>query len=413
MILSFLSSLRLTLALLLGLALVSVGGTVRPLAEGRYELFYQSHWFRALLALLALNMAVCTVKTVRRNLQDRRGLLATLHSEQVFACPLRYVLPRDAAPGDFEAALRGAGYRVDRRGESLLGRRGLVGRWGSTLVHLACLAVMAGALAGAAGFVGTLNIHVGDKSAVYFDWDRQQDLPLGYEFRLDHFEPRYYPIELRFVALDPQTREVVRTYTCSEGETVPLEGTGFEVRVARFIPEEEHLMLELYRRGEYVGLYHAFGGKTEQDNPVDPGFELRPVAFRDPMLKQLHSEVSILRDGQVVKQGVIEVNHPLVFEGVTIYQTAYNRDKFGYWYAGFQFSRDPGEAVVWGACIVLMCGLLFAFAVPWRAVGVTRVDDEVLLVVLAGFRGEAGEAAFRRLEEQLTTVQEGVERPEG
>ncbi len=206
MIIRFLSSLRLTLGLLLGLALVSVFGTLQPAADNRYQVFYQSPWFRLLLALLALNLVVCTLKTIRRNLQDRSRYREILGSEQVFSFPRRYVLAGDTALPSLEQGLRSLGYRVRSYGEQLVAQRGRLGRWGSTLVHLSCLGIMAGALAGELGFVGTLNIYVGDKSAVCYDWDLQRDRALGFEVRLDAFEPLYYPIDLQFTAALPGGR---------------------------------------------------------------------------------------------------------------------------------------------------------------------------------------------------------------
>lgn len=407
MILRFLSSLRLTLGLLLGLALVSVAGTFRPAAEGRYDLFYQSPWFRLLLALLALNLAVCTLKTIRRNLRDRCRQWEVLRTDQVFASPLRYVLPRDAAVDPLAGKFEQQGYRVWRDGERLLARRGLAGRWGSTVVHLSVLVIMLGALTAQLGFVGTLPLYVGDKSAVYFDWTKQKDLPLGFEFRLDFFEPVYYPIELQFAVVDPQSREAIRNYTVREGDSVELPMPGTVARVIKFIPLEEHLILGIYRNGTYLGEYHAMGGRQPFANKLDLGMELRPVAFRDPVLKQLHSEVSILEKGQLVKEGVIEINLPLEYKGIVIYQTAYNRDKFGFWSAGFQFSRDPGKPVVWAGCIFLVLGLLMAFAIPYQVVGVTCIDGETLFVALAGFRGEAGQGDFDRLERSLIDAMAG------
>jgi len=404
MVFRFLSSLRLTLALLLGLALVSVAGTLQPAADGRYELFYQSPAFRLLLSLLAINLAVCTVKTIHRNLRERSGQMELLRTDQVFACAMRYVLPRNAAVESLGRELGRQGYRVWRDGERLLARRGVAGRWGSTLVHISVLVIMLGALTAQLGFVGTIPLYVGDKSAVYFDWSRQQDLPLGFEFRLDFFEPLYYPIELKFAAVDPKSRETMQTFTAREGESVQLPVPGVVAKVVKFIPLDEHLILGIYRNGVYLGEYHAMGGKQPLANTVDPGVELRPVAFRDPILRQLHSEVSILEKGRVVKEGVIEVNQPLEYKGITIYQTAYNRDKFGFWSAGFQFSRDPGKPVVWTGCLTLLLGLLLAFAVPCRVVGVSRIDGEVLFVALSGFRGEAGQKTFDRLERSLTDV---------
>lgn len=399
--LKFLSSLKLTLALLLGLSGLAVIGTVRPLAEGRYELFYQSLWFRFGLALLAVNLAACTLKTLRRNLRDREQLFELLHGEQVFAVSPRYVLSAKLEIQALQRGLTDSGYRVARQGDALLARRGLPGRWGSTLVHLAVLIIMCGALAGEMGFVGTLNLHVGDKSATYYDWSKDDDRPLGFEFRLDRFAPVYYPIELQFAAFEPATRREIRRYTVKEGDTVELPPPGGSARVEHFDPLTEDLLLTINRDGRELGEYHAMGGKHRFNNVLDLGFELRPLAYRDPVLKQLHSEVSILERGQVVHQGAIEINHPLSYRGVKIYQTAYNRDKFGFWSAGFQVTRDPAEPLVWFGSILLIGGLLVAFFNPYRAVGITRYGDETLLVGLAGFRGQAGEELLDALEKHL------------
>ncbi|BCR06341.1 hypothetical protein DESUT3_34100 [Desulfuromonas versatilis] len=400
MFIRFFSSLRLTLGLLLGLALVSVAGTLRPVADNRYEVFYQTPWFRLLLGLLALNLVVCTLKTIRRNLGDRRRQLETLGSEQMFALPLRSSLPSDTVFAALVSELRGMGYRTEQQGEQVLAVRGRAGRWGSTLVHLSCLAIMAGALAGEFGFVGTLNIHVGKKSGVILDWDRGGDRELGFEFRLDAFEPRYYPLELQFQVSSAQG-DVLEEITTREGEVVPLPKPGFSAGVKQFEIAKRQLTLEILRSGVPWGVYRATPEGQSFDGP--PGFDLVvvPTAFRDPVLRQTHSEVSILEGGQVVRQGVIEVNRPLVHRGVAIYQTAFDQDQFGFWYAGFQFSKDPGEPLVWCASILLMLGLALSFLLPYRVVGIRRVDDDLQLVGLGGFRGPSGSRMFARLEGRL------------
>ncbi len=399
--LRLLSSLHLTLGLLLGLAFLAVWGTLRPAADGRFEVYYQTPWFRLVLGLLALNLAVCTAQTLLRNLRDRSRLLAQLNSEQPLAVPLRAVLPADREAAELAASLRRQGYRVEQEGERVLGRRGLAGRWGSTLVHLSVLVMMGGALAGELGFVGTLNIHIGKSSDVYFDWDTKTDQPLGFTFRLDHFEPRFYPIELRFEAVEPGSGRVLQSYQAKEGEEVQLPRPGLSARILAFVPFERRLVLELRQDGRPLGEYLGYPAPMQLNNAINPGFELRPTEFRDPILKQMHSEVSILEGGRVVNQGVIEVNQPLVHRGVRIYQTAFDQDKFGFWYAGFQFSRDPGEGVVWVCCVLLSLGLMAAFFIPWRAVGIQRSEGTWLLVALGGFRGDGGVETFARLADRL------------
>jgi cytochrome c biogenesis protein len=404
MLIRFLSSLKLTLALLLGLSLVSIFGTLGPGEMGRFDLFYQSAWFRALLGLLALNMGVCTVKTIVRNLGDKARFFEVLRSELVFSRSQRYLLPSDLEVAAAGEGLRQLGYRLYLDGEQAYARKGPWGRWGSTIVHVSFLGIMLGALLAETGFVGTLNIYVGDKSPVYFDWEEQRDLPLPFEFRLDYFEPIYYPIEVRFGALRSDSGERIAAFEGKEGETVQLPVPGMSAKILKFLPREKQIILGIYSGGRYLGEYRATDSEKRYEGEGELPLAFVPIAFREPMLKQLRSDVSIIEGGRVVAQGTIKINHPLTYNGISIYQTAFDRDKFGNWYAGFQFSKDPGEPVVWVGCILMVLGLAIAFAVPFRAVGITRIDGEVLLVTLAGFRGEGGSREFERLERHLVQL---------
>jgi cytochrome c biogenesis protein len=405
MILRFLSSVKLTIPLMLGLAVTSIYGTFKPrtmLVDGieisRYELFYQAPLFRIFLGLLALNLVVCTVQTIRRNLGDLQRFTETLTRAE--GLTQRHTFPSDTDQNQLLGNLQKAGYTTTRTDEGIIGRKGRTGRWGSTIVHISVLIIMFGALLAETGFVGTLNIYVGDSSSTVYDWDTLRDRRLGFSVRLDHFEPIYYPLDLRFTLYDPDTNAEITTVTSREGETVNLPGT-YSAQVRRYIVEQKLLVLGLYRQGRYLGEYNATPNEVKAPAGSQLGFVIRPTGYRDPMLKQLHSEVSIIEKGEVVRQGVIEVNTPLVHRGVAIYQTAYNRDKFGSWYAGFQFSKDPGEPLVWFGTITICLGLLLAFVVPYRAVALISTNGRQELVAISGFRAEAGREAFTVLTEKL------------
>ena len=248
MILRLLSSVKLTIPLMLGLAVVSIYGTVKPptmLLDGievsRYELFYQTPLFRLFLLLLALNLAVCTWRTVRRNLDDLQRFEETLAQDRNLSQV--HAFGSGVKPLQLERELQRAGYKTARTGAGMIGRKGRSGRWGSTIVHVSVLAVMLGALLAEAGFVGTQNIYVGDSTRTVLDWDTLTDRNLGFSFRLDHFEPIYYPLDLRFALVDPETGTTRATVTTREGETVELPGTGHSAEVRRFIPEQKLLVL--------------------------------------------------------------------------------------------------------------------------------------------------------------------------
>lgn len=397
-ILDFFCSVKLTIALLLGISVVAVGGTLWPVEQDaiqRYELYYQALWFRLLLGLLALNLAACTWRTWQRVTGEKRRLLEQLQAAGGGDRRGDHELP-GVELDRLAERLHGQGYRIECSADRLLARRGVVGRWSLPVLHLAILAIMLGALAAQFGFVGTVNIYVSHQSDTYFDWDSQREVPLGFTLRLDHFEPQYYPIDLRFATYDGQSRQLLQEFTAREGDTVALSAD-LSVLVRRFFPEEQHLVLDVFYRGAPLGEYHSLSGQRSYPNSIDPGVVIKPTAFRDPLLKQLHSRVSILENGEVVRQGVIEVNSPLVHRGVAIYQTAYSRDDAGFWACGFQLSKDPGEPLVWVGCVVLVLALGLVFMVRLRALGVVATGNGCRLVSLAGFRGEAGTARWTAL----------------
>lgn len=405
-LLDFFGSVRLTLGILLILAAGAVGGTLWPVEQAvgegppvqRFDLYYQAWWFRALLGVLAINLAVCTWRTIQRALSQERRLLQAVAG--IAADGPGCDLPAGTAE-QLTARLAAAGYRVSTAGGKLLGRRRAAARWAVPVLHLAVITIMLGAVAGELGFVGTLNLYVTHQADTIFDWETQAPRPLDFTLRLDHFEPVYYPIDLQIAVIDRQRMQALQTITTREGETVAAGG-GLVMRVLRFYPEEEHLVLFLERHGRPVGEYHALSGKREYPNNPDPGVLIKPAAFRDPVVKQLRSQVTVLENGQEVKQAVIEVNSPLVHRGIAIYQTAYARDPNGFWYCGFQFSRDPGEPLVWGGSIVLSLALLAVFCLRPQSVAVVPGDSGWRLTALGGFRGEAGRA---RLEALATSLQ--------
>ncbi|WP_020674955.1 cytochrome c biogenesis protein ResB [Geopsychrobacter electrodiphilus] len=392
----FFSSVKLTISLLLGMAVVAIPATVIKPEMGRYEVFYQTAWFRSLLFLLALNLLVCTIRTINRNLRDRPRFYA-----QLAQLPESALRLQTSSIDPLLVALTSLGFRGEQIGNRIWGRRGRAGRWGSTLVHCSLLAIMFGAILGQRGFVGTINTYLHDENRSYFDWNLQKEKPLGFTLRVDRFALEYYPITLRFDLVDADKGTKLGTFTLLEGESIDLADRKLRVQARHFNPDEKILTLGIFRNGNFVGDYLVFPGDERFGDLKNPGVEARNVQFRDPILKQMESDMTILEKGKVVKQGTIRVNEPLTWRGVSIYQTAYSRDKSGNWATGFQLSKDPGEMIVWIASVLLLLGLAAAFIIPYRAVGIRRYEDDFYLLPLHGFRGELGQEQLAEIARRL------------
>lgn len=390
------SSVKLTLVLLLLLAVVSIGGTLTPVETQRYELFYQSHWFRLLLALLALNLTCCTFKNLPNKWHYRRRLhdFLALQNE---GCPLQASSFKTLAE-----RLQTAGYRTEQIDGQLLAERGSWGRWGSLLVHVAILLIMIGGLLGETGFVGTINTYLQQPNQRYFDWDLQQDRELGFSFRVDDFRLRYYPIQLRFDLIDAQSGAPHGRLMLFDNETFSVPGSGLTVQLRGFDPEVRILTMDVLEEGVSLGEYQIGAGVERFGAVQHPDFRLNHIEFRDPVLKQMESRVSVLVEGRVVKQALVRVNEPLTYRGISFYQTAYGRDDAGNRSVGFQLSKDPGEWLVWAATLLLMLGFALAFFLPRRVLGIKTVGEQLLLIPLHGWRGEGGSQQLQRLTKKLS-----------
>ena len=397
--LRLLGSLQLGLVLLLLLAVLAVGGTISPVAPNRYELFYQSIWFRTLLALLALNLTCCTLRTLPQKWRSRSRLFAALDS----AAPADGTSWSLGSATELAARLQQAGYRLRRQDRQLLAERWPSGRWGVVIVHLAVLLVMAGAIWGEAGFVGTLNTYLKQPNRHYFDWQAQRDLPLPFSLRVEEFRLRYYPIPLRFDLIDPLTGRPYAQLQRNDHEAFVVPGTAYRVQLRGFDPDARLLTMEVYRNAQPLGTYLVGEGFEQFGRQRNPGFRLTNLEFRDPVLKQTAAGVTIWEGGKQVRQATIQVNEPLTHRGVSIYLVAYNRDPQGHWSVGFQLSKDPGEPLVWAGCCLLMVGFLMVLLLRPRALGIKTLEGEFYLYPLHGWQGEIAERQLRELLRTLPT----------
>jgi hypothetical protein len=75
-----------------------------------------------------------------------------------------------------------------------------------------------------------------------------------------------------------------------------------------------------------------------------------------PMPKDFISDVSVIKEGNIIKKKTIEVNKPLYYGGYLFYQTSYD-DKAGK-YTVLNVLSDNGLFVVFGGYILLILGLI-------------------------------------------------------
>ena len=207
----FLSSVKLAIVLIILLTVASIVGTLIPqgrsLAEysARYGslsgLFlalrltrlYQSAWYLALLLLFAANTIVCTIsrfgpkwrRAFRPVPEAEAKSVASMRASARFRLPLTLAAARDRVAGRLESRR----YRLDESAKDgktvILARKRRLGWFGSDIVHLGLLVIIAG------GFTSGLGVR---RSELALTDGQTADVPhAAFQVRLDKFETEYYP----------------------------------------------------------------------------------------------------------------------------------------------------------------------------------------------------------------------------
>ena len=214
----FFASVRLTVAVLLLLPATSVIGTLIPqnadpasymraFGDFTYRLLkvfdlfdmYYSWWFQALIAVLALNITVCTIKrwpAIWKTVSSRQINKSGLSSKK----PLKE-FSDVRSPENLEslylnyAKRKFRNYKIESEnsGFRLFAEKGRWTRLGVPAVHLSIVVILAGALIGSFfGFDGFVNIPEGESSDSIRLRNSSDTLALGFEVRCDDFDVSFY-----------------------------------------------------------------------------------------------------------------------------------------------------------------------------------------------------------------------------
>ncbi|MDJ0782341.1 MAG: cytochrome c biogenesis protein ResB [Desulfosarcinaceae bacterium] len=425
----FFASVKLTVVVLLALALTSIIGTLIPQnqpLEEYYQAFgdflfrvfavldlynmYNAWWFQLLLALLILNIIVCSI--------DRLSSLSKI----VFVRHPRFSLKRFRkakpnhsfrAPGDADTLLETYQAVVKRhfryqRVETVDGATCIYaekGRWtrlGVYVVHFSIVLLIIGAMIGSLfGFEGFVNIPEGEGT----DTIRMRNNPalgmrLPFEIHCDDFHmetwpngaPKLFRSSLRLVQNgktiyqkdivmnDPIRFQGINVFQSSYGELPPDRRAQTGADNDR-VPESFDLQLtsadsgmtytKTARIGDAIDLPEGLGSFTVEEYVPDMQFggqdlgpalrgRLNPATgeAREVTLPLRFPNFDKMRQGKVV---IAVANTPN--ERFTPPSPTEKR-----YYTGLQVTRDPGVSVVYLAFIMMIAGCAITFFMSHRQI---------------------------------------------
>jgi cytochrome c biogenesis protein len=391
-------SVKLTIFLLILLALLSIIGTVimqnasseeyvRRYGETLYELLdffnifdmYHSWWFSAILLLLVINLFTCSINRLPGIWKQMIRGAGPNGLEDSMVKTLPYVEKihiREFTP-DVEDQIRSkikGLYKDIKRietpaGVTLFSERGQFSRLGVPISHLSILIILIGGLMGSIfGFRAFVNILEGESVNRVFLRNSKGEVsyPLPFELRLDDFQISFYDL--------PRPEKLVKEYS---SQVTVLENGKEVLKQTVKVNHPLHYGGVAFYQSSYGALHEVALGvqfKGEKDKEIVRAFEGDTVQipksnFQIRILRYAHEvhngkdgvQILLLKPKEPPRSQWILKDAPefdqqkgselsFTLEGVT--------DKE---YTGLQATRDPGVWIVWTGCGLMILGFIVSF----------------------------------------------------
>jgi cytochrome c biogenesis protein len=448
----FLASIKLAIILLILLAVASILGTLLPQIPRGFEpqasadwivsfqehygkaavLFeklqlikvYRSAWFLALLGIFALNLIVCTLirlspkyrRAFRPRLESDPGNLLALKTSARFKANA----PVAETAGELKRLLAAAHYRVREAGREsrilYLARKRIWGIFGSDVVHLGLLVVLAGGILSGAGSVRS--------QIEFFNKGDLRPVPgAAFDLRLDKFVTEYYPggsvksWKSTLTVLERQNP--VRTQVVEVNRPLTYQGYSFyqmsygwkwdEVAVEFWVKEKSDAAF-LRKLKLKIGERVLLDDKGQTSISVErfiPDFVLGEGNKPETRSLQPGNPAALIkgfRGGKEIFSGWIFADFPdfAQMHGAAEIDLIFEFKSFD---AGqfpvIEAAKDPGAVLIWLGCALVMLGLGLAFYWPtWEikaSLAVSQGKTEVILGGIAAKGREAFGAEFERI----------------
>ena len=445
----FFSSVKLTLVLLILLAIACILGTLIPqreeaiefarqLSPSTFKLFhlldlfdmYHAAWFRIIIGLLAINLIVCSMdrfpgawkRFKAEPRPDRQRPFDSTHPYHSFSVQ-RDIESVTHKVKDFLAQrYKTVHHKQTPDTKFFYCEKGRYSHFGVYLVHFSVLIIIIGALVGSFfGFEGFVNILEGDsidKISLRKDMSHYE---LGFSVRCDKFlvkfyddgAPKEYRSDLSFLVDGKVVKKasllvnhpvVFRGITFYQSSYGSIPGDRVRIRILREASEPQIASAEV-RIGEKVDLPDGDGSfkilKVNQNFMRMGPAMLVSVEKKGPQGLE-KKEFWVFKRQESIKRhfpGIFErfeKLNPSAFKPYTFYLDGIEAR----YYTGLQVNRDPGVPIVWTGCFLMIAGLFVTFFTSHRRIWL-RVENtkKGVLVRIAGMSSKNPVGLERELED--------------
>jgi cytochrome c biogenesis protein len=434
----YFSSLKLTIFLLIGLAAVSIIGTVIPqgnpppaeylqtISQAKYDSYrmlgffdmYHSWWFRFLLYLLTLNLVACTLRRLPHDWKTMTEIVPTLDDGREKSLANSHVWKLKGSVGDMRRAAAellktsfAAPLETKVNDEyHLFAQKGRFSRLGVYILHAGIIVVFIGAIIGSIfGFKGSVWINEGESVSAVLSSRDGTPLDLGFSVRCDAFSVSFYdtgaPKEFKSILT---VVENGRTVIDKRPVIVnaPLTYKGMTFYQSSYSPASApvfHLSARDRKSGAVSRITVAQGETVRLPN----GESLRALDYTQdisPHIPQLAGpavRLELLPKEGASRTFLLLRNYP-DFDDMRGGEQLFSFDGIDEkWRTGLQVTRDPGVGIVWAGCILLVAGIFMAFFLSHRRIWVRIGGGRVIMAGSAGRNQGAFREFFDGLADKL------------
>jgi cytochrome c biogenesis protein len=423
----FFSSLKLTIFLLIGLAVVSIIGTVIPqgtpppmeylqtISETKFELYsklgffnmYHSWWFILLLYLLTLNLVACSLRRLPHDwkLVNRQVTVLDEQLEKSLPNVQFWKVSQSAANlKDPVAAMLGQEFAtplVTKVNEEyhLFAQKGRFSRLGVYILHFSIIIVFIGAMIGSFfGYKAFVQIAEGEAASAVTSTSGEP-INLGFAVRCDSFSLSFYdsgaPKEYRSVlSVIENGRLTVDHQAVIVNSPLTYRGiTFYQSSYSQAGPPTFRFAVRDRKSGATT-LVTATGNRPVELSEGEtltvlgyvPNFGTIFPGYTGPAV-----QVQMTGENVTTEPFALLEKYP-----------AFNADKGGAyfisfagsnqkWRTGLQVTKDPGVWVVWLGCFLLVTGIFVSFFLSHRRIWVRIGGGRI---VVAGSTSK-NQAVFR------------------
>jgi cytochrome c biogenesis protein len=436
-----LSSLRLTIGLLIVLAVASIFGTVIPQNAAPEEYLrvyklttykilhilgfldmYRSWWFIFLLALLCLNLITFSIGRFRLTLRLLSQSRQRLDDAEWKSQSIKRNLSLKGGPGDWLSPVRNALPRYFSSPKApeesgvhhLFTEKGRLSRFGVYFIHLAVLVILAGALIGFFyGFRGNINIAEGETAnRVVLRNGQQIPLP-GFQMKLEKFTVTFYPTgapkEFKSVVTLLEENRTVLNEPIRVNHPLVFKGLSFyqsSYGVAGV--ERALLIIKEKATGKELSVEARFGAKTEV-----PGGNYSFVLSRfipDVQGMGPAFQVMSFEPNRPHESFLIFQNHPEMEDRRSGPFRFLIREIAPKYYSGLQVTKDPGVPLVWVGCVLMIIGFYLTFFLSHRRLWVRlSPKGKGTLLEIAGFSHRNRMGFEQEFEKMVNSLQKKLQ----